>query len=201
MKPLGIKLFVIAVAMFAATSAFADSTYDFSADTYSIDGQSGYIDMQFNPGASSTGAASAVITNFISDATLGVVSPSGDVTGTLPGTVTINNTTQFNDYFQEVTFGDTVTFDLDLSSAPGNTFALSFFQSDGATPLLTTDLTDGYATTIDLNQTGPAVTNFSNQVTAEPVTTTPEPSTLLLVGSTLGLAGLVGLKRKVLEMI
>jgi len=71
MKLFKVRLFVIAAITFAATSAFATFSYDFSVNTSSVDGQSGYIDLQFDPGASSTGAASAVITSWSSDGTLG----------------------------------------------------------------------------------------------------------------------------------
>ncbi len=129
MKYLKIKLFVIAMVMFAATSAFASYSFDFNVDTSSILGQSGYIDLQFNPGTGSAGLASAVVTSFTSNATLGVASPTGGVTGTLPAAVTITNTTPFNDYFQAITFGNAVSFDLNMSSVPGNSFSLSFFGS------------------------------------------------------------------------
>jgi hypothetical protein len=191
MKLLKIKLLIIAVIMFAATSAFASLSYDFNIDTTSLLGQTGYLELQFNPGLN-PGVASAVITNFTSDATLtGAPALTGDVTGALPGTVTINNTTGWNDYFQAVTFGNAIHYSLALSGVAGNSFGLSFYGADGVTPLLTTD-PSGFATTVDVTSGGAVLTNNSGQVTAA---ATPIPPSVLLFGS--GLLGLVGFRRKV----
>ena len=189
MKLLSIKLLIVAVLMFAATSAFADFSYNFNVDTSSLNGQAGYMDLQFNPGISNA-IASATVTNFISDATLGAVITSGTVTGMLPSTVTINNNTGFNDYFQAVTFGNTANFALNLSGAAGSSFALAFLDSTQTTPLLTNDQVNGIATRIDVTPNGPVVTNNSNQVTATPI-----PAAAYLFGS--GLMGLVGIRRKI----
>jgi|SRR5208282_4585635 len=193
MKFLNIKLLVIAVCMFAASSAFADFSYDFSVNTSSINGTAGYIDLQFNPGISSTGSASATITNFTSDATLGTATPSGSsVTGTLPSTVTINNTstTGYNDYLQALTFGNTINFVVDLSGATGNSFAVSFLNSTQTAALLTNDNVNGYAATVDVNPNGAVVNNLSSQTNV----VTPIPAAAYLLGS--GLIGLVGIRRK-----
>jgi hypothetical protein len=194
MKRLVIKLLVVAVMMFAATSAFADYSYTFNVDTSSVNGASGYIDLQFNPGISSTGAASAAVSNFISDASLGAASTMGGVTGVLPSTVTINNTTGYNDYFQAVTFGNNLNYSLNLIGAPGSSFGLSFYGIDGATPLFTTD-PNGYATVIDVNSNGAVLTNNSSQVN---VTPTPIPAAVWLFGS--GLAGMFGIRRKAINI-
>lgn len=188
MKLLKIKLFVVAVIMFAATSAFADYSYNFNVDTSSISGTSGFIELQFNPG-SIIAPASAAITNFTTNAVLGAAQLSGAVTGALPSLVTINNTTGFNDYFQQITFGNSVNFALNLSGAAGSSFGLSFWQ-DIDTPVLTTD-PNGFATTIDVNPNGAVVTNNSGVVTAN---ATPIPAAAWLLGS--GLMGLVGIRRK-----
>ncbi len=194
MKLLNIKFLVIAVIMLAASSAFADYSFNFNVDTSSISGQSGYIDLQFNPGMSSTGAASAAITNFVSDAVLvGNATLTGGATGQLPATVTLSNTTGYNDYFQAITFGTTANFALNLSGATtGNSFALAFLNSAQTSALLTNDTSgNGYATTIDVTSNGANVTNMSSQTS---VTATPIPAAAYLFGS--GLMGLVGIRRK-----
>ncbi len=193
MKLLNIKFLVIAVIMLAASSAFADYSFNFNVDTSSISGQSGYIDLQFNPGMSSTGAASAAITNFVSDAMLvGAATLTGGATGQLPATVTLTNTTGYNDYFQAVTFGNTANFALNLSGATGNSFGLAFLNSAQTAALLTNDTSgNGYATTIDVTSNGANVTNMSSQTS---VTATPIPAAAYLFGS--GLMGLVGIRRK-----
>jgi len=190
-----IKFLVIAVIMFAATSAFADYSYNFDVNTSSLSGQTGYIDLQFNPGLSQ-GPASAVVTNFTSDATLGgAPAITGDVTGALPSTVVLNNSTGLNDYYQAVTFGNTVDYSLNLSGAAGNSFALSFFAADGSTPVLTTDMVNGFATTIDLNANGASVNNLSNQVS---VSQTPIPAAAWLLGS--GLTAMFGIRRRTMNI-
>ena len=93
MNFLKIKLLVIAVMMFAASSAFASLSYNVSIDTSSLAlaGDSGYLYLQYNPlnGAAST----ATVANFVTDGTLATSNDGVDVvngtavTGTLPGSV------------------------------------------------------------------------------------------------------------------
>lgn len=118
---------------------------------------------------------------------------TGDLTGTLPGTLTFDNGTAFNDYFDYFTFGTTLSFDVDLygpaitspdgTSTSGSAFAFSIFSdAAGTMPALTTDTTFGIATRIDVNLDGSTnVTNNSSQATVGPVTSVaaPEPSSVL----------------------
>ncbi len=114
---------------------------------------------------------------------------SGDATGSLPGTLSLDNGTGFNDYFQQFTYGSTLTFDFyfygPALSAPngvsssGSTFAFSMFSdAAGTVPALTTDVTDGFAYVVDVNLDGSTtVTNYIVNAAAA-----PEPATWLLVG-------------------
>src|SRR5262249_6211250 len=120
----------------------ADSiTYDVSVDTSSLNGQLGFLDFQFNPGGVGALAATATITNFqttggIPDASS---TPIGDASGVLPGTLTLGNSTAFNDLFQGFTYGSNFTFELTLSGpaiggsggSVGSSFALSLFDATG----------------------------------------------------------------------
>jgi len=189
MKRIKQLLLIIAFVVFAANAAFASYSYDFNIDTTSVAGQTGYLELQFNPGLN-PGVAGAVISNFTSNAALGALQLTGDVTGALPGSVTINNTTGWNDYYQQVVFGDNVRFTLNLHGSADNSFALSFYSADGFTPLLTND-PNGFATTVDLNSNGAVVNNLSNQVS---VAATPIPAAAWLFGS--GLMGLAGIRRR-----
>src|SRR5437879_7504439 len=94
-------LFTISI-LFAASLAWADPiTYDVSVNTSAISGTSGSLEFQFNPGGLDTQAASLQILNFTSDGTLaGSPAVTGDVSGTLPGTLTFDNGAFFNDYFR-----------------------------------------------------------------------------------------------------
>jgi hypothetical protein len=185
--------------------ASADSvTYVISVNTSSIAGTSGSLDFQFNPGAMSQ-TADAQVLGFTSNGSLGAATTTGDVGGTLPGTVSFDNGTAFNDYFTGFTYGSTLTFDVSLfgpaltspngTSASGSSFAFSMFSdSAGTIPTLTSDTTDGFAETIDVNLNGTTtLKNFSNETSAGLLmTTTPEPATLLLTA--VGLAGIVTLR-------
>jgi hypothetical protein len=126
---------------------------------------------------------------------------TGDVSGQLPATVTFDNGTGFNDYFDGFTFGSTLSFGVSLYgpaltapngvSTSGSTFAFSMF-SDGAgtIPTLTTDTTDGFAFTVNVNLDGTTtVTNYSEETTVAPQTSvTPEPNlSLVTAGLTIAL--------------
>ncbi len=180
-----------------ASVARADIFYQLTIDTSTISGTAGSLDFNFNPGPLVTQAASLDISSFLSDGTLvsgscalGGPCLTGDVSGTLPGTLTLDNGTGFNDYFQDFTFGGALMFDVRLYgpavsspdgiSTSGSTFAFSMFSdAAGTIPILTSDLTDGFAATIDLNQDGTASVNNLSSETA--VSAVPEPSSFVLV--------------------
>ena len=132
---------------------------------------------------------------------------AGDVSGgPLPSALNFDNGTGFNDYFEGFTFGSSLTFDVMLYgpalSAPdgistsGSTFAFSMFSdAAGTVPVLTTDLANGFAVTVDVNLDGTTtVMNSSTETTVSPVSAVPEPSCLLPVAAFLALAGF-GLRR------
>jgi hypothetical protein len=137
--------------------ASADILYDFSVDTSAIARTAGSLDFNFNPGPLVTQAADLQILNFASDGTLaGSPSLTGNVSGILAGTLTFVNGTGLNDYFEDFTFGTTITFDVSLYgpalnspdgvSTSGSTFAFGMFsdaargQSRLLPPIRLTDL-------------------------------------------------------------
>jgi hypothetical protein len=192
-----------------ASSASADIVYDFTINTSFISGTAGSLDFNFNPGPLVTQPSSLQILSFMSDGTLGSCTSNvqtfcnmGDVTGTLPGTLTFDNGTAFNDYFTGFTFGNSLSLNVRLfgpainspdgASTSGSAFAFSMFSdAAGTTPTLTSDLTDGFAATIDVNPDGTTtVANFSSETTIQaPVSAAPEPNSLALMGAVLGLIG------------
>jgi hypothetical protein len=193
-------------------SAHADLIYSVSVDTSSLASQSGFLDFQFNPSDSSALAATASVTLFQSVG--GILSQpatlTGDAAGSLPGALTLINSTAFNDAFQGFSFGTSFSFTLTLSGpavdSPGGTsgsaFALSVYAADAMTPLLTTD-PNGSVATIDLNANGTAsVFTFAQSPTdSTPAATVtaagavPEPSTLVLALVGVACAGLINLCR------
>jgi hypothetical protein len=118
----------------------------------------------------------------------------------LPATLTFDNGTGFNDYFEGFTFGSTLSFQVSLYgpalsspngvSTSGSAFAFSMFSdAAGTIPALTTDTTDGFAFTVGVSLGGTApVTNSSAQTTVVPITpAVPEPGTLPLMAVGTGL--------------
>ncbi len=72
------------------------------------------LDFQFNPGSLPAVGASVTLSNF--SGLLGdVISKDGDVSGTLPGSVVLSNSTTYNDLFQGVTLGGSFSFDISFS--------------------------------------------------------------------------------------
>jgi hypothetical protein len=201
MKTSRLKSFLPALGMSAALllaeGARAD-IYEINVNTSSVQGTSGYLDFQFNPGDTPYDAATATITNFTGDATLtGPLLPDfGAVTGTLPGTVVIGNIDALNEHTEGIIYGSffDVFVNLDIptvsgTATGGNTFALSVWDTNFA-PVLTgdplvqinLDATTGDAAVIDNSVGGVAVVS----------SVTPEPGYLLLVGS--ALCGLVAVR-------
>ncbi len=184
-------------------------TYNVTVDTSSLGHIfMGSLDFNFNPGPLTSQFASLQVLNFVSDGTPASNCPcaTGDVTGQLPGTLTFDNGSPFNDYFDDFTFGDTISFQLsfygpalsapDGVSTSGSVFGFSVFSdAAGSIPVLTSDTADGFAFIIEVNLDGTtSVTNYSSQttVTAAGVVSTPESSGFVLFG--VGLATLVSLK-------
>jgi len=177
--------------------AFATTTsYDVTVDTSSLLGTSGFLDFNFNPGPLVTQSASLDILNFTTDGTLGGLCPcgTGDVTGQLPATLTFDNGTGLNDYFDFFTFGSSISFTVSLYgpalstpdgvSTSGSTFAFSMFaDTSPLTPVLTSDTTDGFAFTIDVNLDGTTtVTGYSPQTTVtQEGSSVPEPAAFYVV--------------------
>lgn len=195
-----LTLFPSILFLCVTSTAFASSaTYDVSIDTSTLSGAMGSLDFNFNPGPLIPQAASLQILNFGGTGTVtGTPLVTGDVTGgSLPATLTFDNGAAFNDYFQMFTFGNTITFSLSLSgpalNSPGglsgSTFAFSMFSdAAGSMPVLTSDMANGFAFTVDVNTDASTTLNrFSPETTITsagggPSSVAPEPANLTLVG-------------------
>jgi hypothetical protein len=189
-------------------------TYDVSVDTSSLNGQPGNLDFQFNPGGAGAESATATVTNFQTVGGIPALSSTitGDASGVLPATLTLNNSAAFNDIFQGFTYGTTVSFDVTLSGTaldgPGGTVGSSFLFSlyDNSTPdplpLLTTD-SNGSVLTINVNPDGtttpmpfPSTPGGTSVASATPAASAaPEPSSIVLLVSALPV-GLLARRRQ-----
>ncbi|HTU90200.1 MAG TPA: NF038129 family PEP-CTERM protein [Gemmataceae bacterium] len=154
-------------------------TYQVSVDTSQLSGQSGYLDFEFNPGGLGAAAATATVTSFSPAANLNPNDPnnsiSGDVSGSLTGTLIFDNGTAYNDYFESFAYGNSIQFDVMLSgpalnssgASPnvnfGSSFAFSLYASDTVTPLLTTD-PNGSVLTINVNADATTSVEHSRRV-------------------------------------
>jgi len=210
--------FAVALATLCfAVPGQATVIYLVTVDTSAINGVSGNLDFQFNPGGPSSQSAFVTISSFSSagGALGGAPAITGDVTGTLPGPVTIDNGTNFNDYFQPFTFGTSFQFQLLLDgpaiqspngiATSGSSFGLSLFDATGSATFLTTE-PNGFVGTADINLDGtvtprvfpPSVLGGTPVVTFTAATPgVPEPSTFTFLGSSLlTLAGFAAMRRK-----
>jgi hypothetical protein len=187
------RAFLIAV-IAAGTGGATSVTYSVSVNTSALAGDSGYLDLQFNPGGVSSDPASAVVTGFASNGSLtGQFDNSGSVSGTLPGAVTIGNTGSYNDYNESFNFSRYLTFFVTLNvptvsgtAGSGSSFALTLYQPDDATEYLDSSAPD--LVEIDLDASGnPSVTNYSLNNEAV-VSQTPEPGAGSLAASGLAAA-------------
>jgi hypothetical protein len=200
----------------AGSAAAASMVFLVTVNTSAVNGNSGFLDFQFTPEASTSQAAIARMSNFNADGgalVFNLNSPqvTGDVLGgPLPAPLTFSNATAVNEVFQQFTFGSLFSFVLSLSgpalsspngTAAGSTFGVGLFDSSGQIAILTNQASGtGFAGTVDVNLDGTTTaTSFPTGSGGPPVVTfqaLPEPGTMLLLG--LGAAG-VFMLRKVLR--
>jgi len=208
----------LGLAVFTPSSASAGVIYSITVNTSSELGQAGYIDIQFNPGASTSQLATLDVTDFSTDGVLNPTAPYNltfdDVSGALPGTLVFDNGETFNEYTEGMTFGTTITalltFDGPAIESPnGSTpslFFLDFLNADESANLFTSDPTgsnsnqyDVTVATISVNPDGsttpvtyPATEGGTSDATLSQV---PEPSSFVLFGAVLAGLGLRAVRR------
>jgi hypothetical protein len=200
-----IKYMVLLLAASAALIARADTlTYFITVDTSSQVANPGTIDFQLNPGTlTPVEPVTATIQSFAGAVLDGTsVVRTGDTTGTLSGTVTLNNDVSPGaEYTENITnFGATVSFYLTLSGsgvdqtgnaggASGTAFVLDFTDFPATQYLFTND-PNGVAAEIDVAADGtvstsanPGPCTHGSCVTITPMTSSvPEPSSVVLLG-------------------
>ena len=183
------------------STVLAQQQFDVSIDTSPLAGLSGYL--AFDLVAGSSGLPNLVeVTAFVTTATLGDSTLTGDASGSLPGPLTLTSTTFFNEVLQQVQFGaGSTTFRLTMGSAvaPGaipDGFSFFLLDQDFA-PFDTSDPTGaGALFVVDLSPPlGPVV--FQSTWATATVTPVPELPTvvLLFVGGLALRIGQVGFRR------
>jgi hypothetical protein len=167
------------------------------------------MDIQFLGGGDYQDAFAGV-SNFATDSTLltssSPLSPqySGGVTGgPLPATLTLENSTSFNDYFQRLTFGDTMSFLVTLygpavdspdnSFTGGTTFSWAFYADDQMTEILSSNF-PLFELDIASGASGGGTTPTNNDPGQVSLQGVPEPATFCL--AVLGIAAVPFLRRR-----
>jgi hypothetical protein len=194
------QILAVSFCLLTANAALADPIYVVTMNTTGASGTTGSLDFQFDPGPLVTQAATVEITFFTGGSFVGLPQTLGDVTGELPAPITINNTSQLNDYFQSFTFGNSLSFVVSFSgpavdspngqSTSTSEFAFSTFSDqNGTIPVLTSD-PNGISATAVVNLNG-SVTTSSISPDIQ-VQAAPEPGSLWMLSG--ALAALAGLK-------
>lgn len=190
----------LASSLWLAASAQA-GPWRITIDTTALSGQAGFLAFDLVAGSPASGNT-ALVSAFVSNATLGTGTASGNVTGSLvPGPLTLGSGSFFNEWLQGITaFGSSITFDLDLGDnavAGGRPDQFAFFLLDSTQLAFATDDPSGAGALFAFDLMGRAATqpvvfnsNFA-RATVEPRVINPgvpEPGTLLLVPLALALA-------------
>jgi hypothetical protein len=197
------SILIIALGVLGGLQALAGPVqYSVFINTSSLPAPTaGYLDYLFNGAGQSV---SASIQNFtLTGGALGAAQTTGNVSGTLPATVTMDNNN--TEYLNALTFGTGIQFGLLFSDTPtggGSTFTLSLLNQAMDAALLTSNQTDGFIFRFDIDGTGqithttyPTETGAPSVVTITELTGVPEPGSFALVAIG-AMAGLVVVRRR-----
>jgi hypothetical protein len=177
-----------------ATSARIDAApIEILVDTTSLAGVSS--DLAFDLLDGGPPSNTVVISGFATDGTLGASTTLGDVSGALPGPVTLADTDFFNEYLQGLVLGTFISFTFETSGLPpdadSSPDAFAFFLLDPASGFALVDTSDptgaGALLRYDVGASAPLSLLRADGITISSPSAVPLPATLPLVLLALGL--------------
>jgi hypothetical protein len=212
-----VAAFSVALAV-GAPYASATALYNVSMDTSALVGNPAgpfYLDFQFNDGSGTNDGNNTVIIDGFNVVGVGAAMPSGGGTGDLGSSIVLTDSAFFNEVFQQFTPGNTLQFQLNLTTnvdAGGTpdefTFGIlwgsSLFDIPTTNPngaFLTVDLTNPLTITSSASDpTQPLGANPGVTIAAPTIDqqspAVPEPATLWLGCTGLGMLVLVRRSRQ-----
>lgn len=186
------KKLLLTTLLFAAFAAAAP--IPFTINTSALNGETGTIDIQFNPGTFPEvyDPGTATVTNFlITGGSLGPVSagPDGGAVGTLPGPLVLTNSDFLNGLAHDATFGSEITFLVEFAglayTAPTplilSTFSVTLTSNSGTIAAIADLIGDSQ---LDTSASSPEV---------NPV---PEPATSAMLAIGLAALGFAARRRQ-----
>jgi hypothetical protein len=181
---------------FASPAQAAPVVYSVSIDTAAFSGQTGFLDLQLNPGGPAAQSMTATVSNLAAGTggsfpAAPPVQLDGAASGSVASGFSISNTDPFNAALVPVEFGSVLSFLVQLSgdaidnpdpgSLVGTTFSFGVL-GDNLTPLLEAPGSFGEAGSIDIPGGGsPQIGPLADGVNVTAVI--PEPASLALFGS------------------
>jgi hypothetical protein len=203
-----IRQTILAVALTAnaAVAAAATLHVELATDTMGAANPGGWLDLRFNPDAGAVRSYASLdkLVGF-GDSTSALY--EGQVSGSAPSGFIFANGESLNRIFHPVQFGGLVSFDVNFNGTddgapmPASTvFSLALFAADGSTKLGSADAATGSLLRLSwLPPASPAdqgTVSISNFDTAHVrVSAVPEPSSWLMLGAGLALAGVLSRRR------
>jgi Tol biopolymer transport system component len=176
-------------------------THHLVVDTTTLSGTAGTLAFQFNPGAlPDAQAATVTITNFAGGQFSGSAALQGGASGSLIGTLQLQNTATLNEITQPITFGSNISFDITFTGAalsqPGNglfgsTFALQLLSADGGSVQLSAD-PSGAISADELAPDGSVTGKVFSTVGGRPAAALPHVSDAPLTATPASIQAMVG---------